>query len=97
MNLAQELEVQEVTKNINTKNAATQIETLHPNADKYITVATIDENGKYQQRHLIIEELMENLDKLVSLNRNTYISVNVQSSFVLTVSIAFVNTDEMSL
>ena len=76
MNLAQELEVQEVTKNINTKNAATQIETLHPNADKYITVATIDENGKYQQRHLIIEELMENLDKLVSLNRNTYISVN---------------------
>lgn len=76
MNLAEQLELQEVIKNINTKNAAIQIETLHTNADKYITVATIDENGKYQQRHLIIEELMDNLDKLVSMNKNTYISVN---------------------
>lgn len=76
MNLAEQLEIQEVNKSINTTNAATQIRTIHTNADRYITVATIDSEGNYMQRHFMLEEIIENLDKLVSMNKNTFMSVN---------------------
>ena len=76
MNLAEQLDIQQIDIDINVDDATTQIKTLHTNADRYITVATIDRNGKYNQRHFMIEELIGNLDKLVSMNINTYISVN---------------------
>ena len=76
MNLAEQLDIQQIDIDIDVDDATTQIKTLHTNADRYITVATIDRNGKYNQRHFMIEELIGNLDKLVSMNINTYISVN---------------------
>lgn len=76
MNLARQLEIQEVSQDINIENAITQIQTLHTNTDRYIAVATIDKDGNFLQRHLMIDELMSNLDRLVSMNTNTYISAN---------------------
>lgn len=66
----------ELDKHFNTKEAENQIKLLHSDADKFITVATIDKNGRYNQWHYTINELEENLEKLVSLNLNTYISPN---------------------
>lgn len=75
MNLAEQLSIIEEV-DIEAKDAEIQVKTLHDKADRYITVATIDENKKYIQRHFKIEELVENLDKLASLGVNTYISPN---------------------
>ena len=58
MNLAEQLDIQQIDIDIDVDDATTQIKTLHTNADRYITVATIDRNGKYNQRHFKIEELI---------------------------------------
>lgn len=70
------LESIEIQESFNTQNAKNQINTLHTNADRYITIATIDKNKKYNQWHYKINELEENLEKIISLNINTYISPN---------------------
>lgn len=75
MNLAEQLSTIDIL-DIEVIDAETQVKTLHPKADRYITVATIDENKEYKQRHFKIEELVNNLDKLASLGVNTYISPN---------------------
>ena len=66
----------ELDKSYNTQNAEKQIKILHSKSDKFITVATIDKNKKYNQWHYSIDELEQNLERLVSLNLNTYISPN---------------------
>lgn len=58
------------------RGAETQIRTLHTNADKFITVATISKDKKYQQHHFHRDELLSSLEKLISLDTNTYISPN---------------------
>lgn len=75
-NLLANLKQLELSETFDTKSAEQQIKMLHSKADKYITVATIEANKKYHQWHYTIDELEENLEKLISLNLNTYISPN---------------------
>ena len=70
------LEQLELRRNFKTENAEKQIKMLHSKSDKFITVATIDKNKRYNQWHYSIGELERNLERLVSLNLNTYISPN---------------------
>ena len=76
MSLAEQLTFVEITESVNTTNAENQIRMLHEKSDRFITVATIDKHKQYSQYHFHKDELIENLEKLISLGINTYISPN---------------------
>lgn len=76
MSLAEQLTFIEIKEPVNTINAESQIRMLHEKSDRFITVATIDKHKQYSQYHFHKDELIENLEKLISLGINTYISPN---------------------
>lgn len=47
---------------------------VHLNDDGFITIAT--KNKYWQQYHFSVEEIEENIDKIINLETNTYISIN---------------------